>query len=84
MEFTQKDELGLTRTYYLITQMELDNETYVIYTDLIKDKTRDFRLLVGQINDGKVIRVDEIKEKIVLEYFKTLEKDYKKQIEEMV
>lgn len=84
MEFTQKDELGLTRTYYLITQLELDNETYVIYTDLIKDKTRDFRLLVGTTNDGKVIRVDEIKEKIVLEYFKAIEKDYKEHIEEMV
>ena len=84
MEFTQKDELGLTRTYYLITQLELDNEKYVIYTDLIKDKTRDFRLLVGTTNDGKVIRVDEMKEKIVLEYFKAIEKDYKEHIEEMV
>ena len=30
MEFTQTDELGLKRTYYFVTEIDYDKETYVI------------------------------------------------------
>ena len=83
MEFTQKDELGLERTYYVVTKLELDGEEYYIYTDLLKSKNKEFRLLVGQTDNGKVIRVNEKLEERILQYFNTLEIDYKKYIKEL-
>ena len=44
MEFTQIDELGLKRTYYVITEIDYDQDTYVIYSDLLKDNEDEFRL----------------------------------------
>lgn len=84
MEFTQKDELGLERTYYLITQLELGNEKYVVYSDLLKDELREYRLLVGKIINGKVIRIDEAEESKVIEYFSKIEDDYKEYIQELI
>ena len=84
MEFTQKDELGLERTYYLITQLELGNENYVVYSDLLKDELREYRLLVGKIINGKVIRIDEAEESKVIEYFSKIENDYKEYIQELI
>ncbi len=83
MEFTQKDELGLERTYYVVTKLELDGEEYYIYTDLLKSKNKEFRLLVGQTDNGTVIRVNEKLEERILQYFNTLEIDYKKYIKEL-
>lgn len=76
MEFTQKDELGLKRTYYVITELEYDQETYVIYSDLLKGDNQEFRLLVGKIINGKVIREEKEIEDKIIEYFKAIEKDY--------
>ena len=64
MKFTQKDELGLERTYYVVTQLELGGEEYIIYSDLLKDEQRDYRLLVGKNINGKVIRIDKALRKL--------------------
>ena len=83
MEFTQTDELGLKRTYYVVTEIDYDQETYVIYSDLLKDNEDEFRLLVGTIENGKVVRVDKNTEDTVKSYFKTLKKDYENYIKEL-
>lgn len=83
MEFTQIDELGLKRTYYVVTELEYDNKEYVIYSDLLKDNEDEFRLLIGTIENGKVVRVDQNTENIVKSYFKTLKKDYENYIKEL-
>ena len=82
MEFTQKDELGLERTYYVVTQLELDGEEYYIYTDLVKSKNKEFRLLVGQTDNGKVIRVEPALEQRVIDHFTILESNFKKYLKE--
>ena len=86
MEFVQKDNLGLERTYYVITNIEVENEEYVIYSDLINDKehNKEFRILVGQIEVGKVIRCDKVKEKHLIECFKYIEDEYKNSIKELI
>lgn len=84
MEFKQKDELGLLRTYYLITKLELDNNEYIVYTDLIKDKKNNYRILIGQTHDGKVKRVEQKLEEQIIAYFKTIEGNYKEYIREML
>ena len=83
MKFTQIDELGLKRTYYVVTELEYDNKEYVIYSDLLKDNEDEFRLLIGTIENGKVVRVDQNTENIVKSYFKTLKKDYENYIKEL-
>lgn len=83
MEFIQKDELGLERTYYVVAQLEYNNEEYVIYTDLIKDTNRDFRLFVGQTDNGKVMRIEKNKENEIINYFIKIEANYKEIIKEV-
>ena len=84
MEFTQKDELGLKRTYYVVTEIDYDQETYVIYSDLLKDTEDEFRLLVGKIENNKVNRVDKVLEDAVKAYFKFTERDYVDYIKELL
>ena len=84
MKFTQKDELGLERTYYVVTKLEIDNEEFIIYTDLVKDEKREVRLLVGQIQDGKVIRIEKHKEALIIEYFSRIETSYKDLVKELI
>ncbi len=84
MEFVQKDELGLNRTYYVVTELVFQNEEYVIYSDLLKSDTDEFRLLVGKIHNNKVQRVDKEKEDLVVAYFKMLQKDYIDYIKELL
>lgn len=84
MEFTQTDELGLKRTYYVITELEYDDEKYILYSDLLKDNNQEFRLLVGKIINGKVIREEKETETKVKEYFKAIEKDYINYMKEMI
>lgn len=84
MEFTQTDELGLKRTYYVVTEIDYENENYVIYSDLLKGEETEFRLLVGQINNGKVIRVEKSKEDTIKELFKANERDYINYIKELI
>ena len=84
MEFTQTDELGLKRTYYVITELEDDDEKYILYSDLLKDNNQEFRLLVGKIINGKVIREEKETETKVKEYFKAIEKDYINYMKEMI
>lgn len=84
MEFTQKDELGLKRTYYVVTELEYKNQEYVIYSDLLKDEIDEFRLLVGQIKNGKVERVEKTLEDEIKLYFKYIKKDYINCIKEML
>jgi hypothetical protein len=84
MEFTQKDELGLKRTYYVVTEIDYDQETYVIYSDLLKDNEDEFRLLVGKIENNKVNRVDKVLEDAVKAYFKFTERDYVDYIKELL
>ena len=84
MEFTQKDELGLKRTYFVVTKFEHNNQEYLIYSDLIKNDTDEFRLLVGMIENGIVNRVEKEIETAVIEKFKIVEKDYIKYIKEMI
>lgn len=84
MEFTQIDELGLKRTYYVVTEIDYDQETYVIYSDLLKDDEDEFRLLVGKIENNKVNRVDKVLEDAVKAYFKFTERDYVDYIKELL
>lgn len=84
MEFTQIDELGLKRTYYVITEIDYDQDTYVIYSDLLKDNEDEFRLLVGKIENNKVNRVDKVLEDAVKAYFKFTERDYVDYIKELL
>lgn len=84
MEFVQTDELGLKRTYYVVTELDYNDEHFIIYSDLLKDKEEEFRLLVGQIQNNKVVRVEKIKEDIVKEHFKAIRKDYINYIKEMI
>ena len=84
MEFTQTDELGLKRTYYVITELEYDDEKYILYSDLLKDNNQEFRLLVGKIINGKVIREEKETETKAKEYFKAIEKDYINYMKEMI
>lgn len=84
MEFTQIDELGLKRTYYVVTEIDYDQETYVIYSDLLKDNEDEFRLLVGKIENNKVKRVDKVLEDAVKAYFKFTERDYIDYIKELL
>lgn len=84
MEFTQTDELGLKRTYYVVTEIDYDQETYVIYSDLLKDNEDEFRLLVGKIENNKVNRVDKVLEDAVKAYFKFTERDYVDYIKELL
>lgn len=84
MEFTQTDELGLKRTYYVITEIDYDQDTYVIYSDLLKDNEDEFRLLVGKIENNKVNRVDKVLEDAVKAYFKFTERDYVDYIKELL
>lgn len=84
MEFTQTDELGLKRTYYVVTEIDYDQDTYVIYSDLLKDKDDEFRLLVGKIENNKVNRVDKVLEDAVKAYFKFTERDYVDYIKELL
>lgn len=84
MEFTQTDELGLKRTYYVVTEIDYDQETYVIYSDLLKDNEDEFRLLVGKIENNKVNRVDKVLEDAIKAYFKFTERDYVDYIKELL
>ena len=84
MEFTQIDELGLKRTYYVVTEIDYDKETYVIYSDLLKDNEDEFRLLIGKIENNKVNRVDKVLEDAVKAYFKFTERDYVDYIKELL
>lgn len=84
MEFTQTDELGLKRTYYVVTEIDYDQETYVIYSDLLKDSEDEFRLLVGKIENNKVNRVDKVLEDAIKAYFKFTERDYVDYIKELL
>lgn len=84
MEFTQIDELGLKRTYYVVTEIDYDQKTYVIYSDLLKDDEDEFRLLVGKIENNKVNRVDKVLEDAVKAYFKFTERDYVDYIKELL
>ena len=84
MEFTQTDELGLKRTYYVVTEIDYDQETYVIYSDLLKDSEDEFRLLVGKIENNKVNRVDKVLEEAIKAYFKFTERDYVDYVKELL
>ena len=84
MEFTQTDELGLKRTYYVVTEIDYDQETYVIYSDLLKDSEDEFRLLDGKIENNKVNRVDKVLEDAIKAYFKFTERDYVDYIKELL
>lgn len=83
MDFIQKDELGLERTYYVVAQLEYRDKAYVIYTDLLNDTNRDFRLFVGQTNNGKVIRIEKNKESEIIDYFTKIETNYKELMKEV-
>lgn len=79
MKFSQKDELGLERKYYVITQIELNNEEYYVYTDFVNETKEKYRIFIGQAVNGKIERINKVKENMIIKFFRTLE-DYNKKV----
>lgn len=70
MKFTKKDELGLERTYYVVSEYEADDGTvYIIYTDLVSDSEKPFRKYVGLVIEGEVFDINPEKAKKIIEAF---------------
>ncbi len=83
MKFSQKDELGLERIYYVITQIELDNEEFYVYTDLVNEDEDKYRIFIGQAVNGKIERINKDREKIIIKFFRTLEEYNEKELVEV-
>jgi len=72
MKFYQEDDLGIKRECYLISKYSFDSKPYLIYTDMVKgDHDEDFRLLVGQVINNKVNRVEGLVEYLILRDFRS-------------
>ena len=82
MTFFEKDDIGLDREYLVITEYEFDDSNYVIYTDLVFDKSKNIRLFVGKVINNKIMRLAKDKEKIKIENFKNEEKKILRDLKE--
>ena len=82
MTFFEKDDIGLDREYLVITEYEFDDSNYVIYTDLVFDKSKNIRLFVGKVINNKIMRLAKDKEKIIIENFKNEEKKILRDLKE--
>ena len=83
MVFYQEDDLKIKREFFVITEFEMNQDHYVIYTDMVSEKdSDDFRVFVGKIIHNNVIRVSEDIEEAVRNRFREEERNILNQLKE--
>lgn len=82
MKFNKLDDLGIERTYYGVTEIEEDNEVYIIYSDLVMINDEP-RLFVGKKINNKIEDISIDKTNIILDKFNKIKEEYIKKVMEM-